>query len=199
MLGQDLGLRQGRDRHFSWPRPSPRISLCQGRHSVSRLDGLHKSTRVWRVAAQATQAGRGCSPPSVRKMPERARFLSPVTGSALRALREHRLRTDKFRPSTSAAWSSGESASAASSPGLVQVSADRPRCLRALLRLVEMPVLPEKQRSAVDMTIHQVQSSTPQRPHDGAARLTLARGYAYMGAGKLRDSQIRGRMSWSAS
>jgi hypothetical protein len=105
LLGQDLGLRQGRDRHFSWPRPSPRISLCQGRHSVSRLDGLHKSTRVWRVAAQATQAGRGCSPPSVRKMPERARFLSPVTGSALRALREHRLRTDKFRPSSSAAWS----------------------------------------------------------------------------------------------
>ena len=62
------------------------------------------------------------------------------------------------------------------------------------------PVLPEKQRSAVDMTIQEVQSSTPQRPQDGAARLTLARGYAYMGARKLRDSQIRGgRMSWSAS
>jgi hypothetical protein len=46
LIGQDLGLRQGRDRHFSWPRPSPWISLCQGRHSVFRLDGLHKSTRV---------------------------------------------------------------------------------------------------------------------------------------------------------
>ena len=42
-----------RDRHFSWPEPSPRVSLCQGRHSVFRLDRLHKSTRVWRVAAQA--------------------------------------------------------------------------------------------------------------------------------------------------
>ena len=64
--------------------------------------------------------------------------------------------------------------------------ADKPRCLRALLRLVEMPVLPEKQRSAVDMTIHEVQSSTPQRPQDGAARLTLVRDYAYMGARMLR-------------
>jgi hypothetical protein len=104
LLGQDLGLRQGRDRHFSWPRPSPRISLCQGRHSVFRLDGLHKSTRVWRVAARAAPSRRGCSLPSVRNMPERARFLAPVTGSALRALREHRLPTDKFRRSTSAAW-----------------------------------------------------------------------------------------------
>jgi len=158
--------------------------------------------RITQVDTSLESCCASCSKPvaaAVCRVSERCpsgRFLSPVTGSALRAFERIvcALTSSGHRPQRL-----GQAGNPLQPHPLPDSSKRAQTSLRALLRLVEIPALPDKQRSAVDMTIHVVQSSAPQRPQDGAAPLTLVRDYAYMGARKLRIPRLGGRMSWSAS